>query len=281
MGPGPGVRPTHASPARALRAGPRRSSPCSPRRSRCTPSRTRPLGAFLSGGLDSSAIVALMAERSRYPVETFCVGYGPEGRSYEERPVARRVAELAQPTANFELDIDLLGDLETLVRGFDEPFGSWAALLSHRLSRFTRQHVTVALAGDGGDEVSAVIRATAACCSRRACPMRQVWSSPAKSSPAPASRPPPAACVAGPASSSRAASYRRPSATRPGSPTPRPPRATGCTPRALARPCTRPVASPRSWRPSPSLALGTWSKGQATPTCAASCPRTCCAARTG
>ncbi len=113
-----------------------------------------PLGAFLSGGLDSSAIVAVMAARSRHPVETFCVGYGVEGASYEERPVARRVAQLFGAThRELELDIDLLGDLEPLVRGFDEPFGSWAALLSHRLSAFTRQHVTVALAGDGGDEV--------------------------------------------------------------------------------------------------------------------------------
>lgn len=113
-----------------------------------------PLGAFLSGGLDSSAIVALMAERSGHPVETFCVGYGAEGASYEERPVARRVAEFfGTRHRELELDIDLLGDLEPLVRGFDEPFGSWAALLTHRLSRFTRQHVTVALAGDGGDEV--------------------------------------------------------------------------------------------------------------------------------
>ena len=113
-----------------------------------------PLGAFLSGGLDSSAIVALMAERSAHPVETFCVGYGAEGASYEERPVARRVGEFfATKHRELELHIDLLDDLEPLVRGFDEPFGSWAALLSHRLSRFTRQHVTVALAGDGGDEV--------------------------------------------------------------------------------------------------------------------------------
>ncbi|MBA3548176.1 MAG: asparagine synthase (glutamine-hydrolyzing) [Nannocystis sp.] len=113
-----------------------------------------PLGAFLSGGLDSSAIVALMAEQSRHPVETFCVGYGPEGRSYEERPVARRVARYFGTThRELELDIDLLGDLDAVVRSFDEPFGSWAALLGHRLSRFTRQHVTVALAGDGGDEV--------------------------------------------------------------------------------------------------------------------------------
>ncbi len=113
-----------------------------------------PLGAFLSGGLDSSAIVALMAARSSHPVETFCVGYGAEGASYEERPVARRVAQFFGANhRELELDIDLLGDLEPLVRGFDEPFGSWAALLSHRLSAFTRQHVTVALAGDGGDEV--------------------------------------------------------------------------------------------------------------------------------
>jgi len=113
-----------------------------------------PLGAFLSGGLDSSAIVALMAARSSHPVETFCVGYGVEGASYEERPVARRVAQFFNTNhRELELDIDLLGSLEPLVRGFDEPFGSWAALLSHRLSAFTRQHVTVALAGDGGDEV--------------------------------------------------------------------------------------------------------------------------------
>ena len=113
-----------------------------------------PLGAFLSGGLDSSAIVALMAAHSSHPVETFCVGYGAEGASYEERPVARRVAQYFGAThRELELDIDLLGDLGPLVRGFDEPFGSWAALLSHRLAAFTRQHVTVALAGDGGDEV--------------------------------------------------------------------------------------------------------------------------------
>src|SRR5688572_3795345 len=95
-----------------------------------------------------------MAEVGGRPVETFCVGYGPEGASYEERPVARRVAEFFHTNHHeLELDIDLLNDLEPLVRGFDEPFGSWAALLSHKLSGFTRQHVTVALAGDGGDEV--------------------------------------------------------------------------------------------------------------------------------
>ena len=113
-----------------------------------------PYGAFLSGGLDSSTIVARMAAASSHPVKTFCVGYGPEGASYEERPVARRVAEFFRTDhRELQLDIRLLDDLEPLVRGFDEPFGSWAALLSYKLSAFTRQHVTVALAGDGGDEV--------------------------------------------------------------------------------------------------------------------------------
>lgn len=113
-----------------------------------------PLGAFLSGGLDSTTIVARMAEVATHPVETFCVGYGPEGASYEERPVARRVADFFKTKhREIQLDINLLNDLEPLVRGFDEPFGSWAALLSYKLSGFTRQHVTVALAGDGGDEV--------------------------------------------------------------------------------------------------------------------------------
>lgn len=113
-----------------------------------------PYGAFLSGGLDSATIVARMAEMSSRPVETFCVGYGPEGVSFEERPVARRVAEFFRTNhREIQLDIDLLDDLEPLVRGFDEPFGSWAALLSYKLSAFTREHVTVALAGDGGDEV--------------------------------------------------------------------------------------------------------------------------------
>ncbi|MBL9107159.1 MAG: asparagine synthase (glutamine-hydrolyzing) [Myxococcales bacterium] len=114
-----------------------------------------PLGAFLSGGLDSSTIVACMTDPRAQPrVDTFCVGYGPEGASYEERPVARRVAAALHANhRELQLDIRLLDDLEPLVRGFDEPFGSWAALLSYKLSAFTRQFVTVALAGDGGDEV--------------------------------------------------------------------------------------------------------------------------------
>lgn len=113
-----------------------------------------PLGAFLSGGLDSSTIVAVLAEHGGAPVETFCVGYGEEGKSYDERAMARVVAQhFGTRHHEVVLDVDVLGGLEAMVRGFDEPFGSPTALLSSALAKFTRQHVTVALAGDGGDEL--------------------------------------------------------------------------------------------------------------------------------
>lgn len=113
-----------------------------------------PVGAYLSGGLDSSTIVAVLAKQGGRPLQTFCVGYGPEGSSYEERPQARAIAEhFGTEHRELELHVDILENLEDLVRGFDEPFGSWAALLSYQLARFTRHHVPVALAGDGGDEV--------------------------------------------------------------------------------------------------------------------------------
>ncbi len=113
-----------------------------------------PLGTFLSGGLDSSTIVAVLSERGHGPVETFCVGYGPEGRSYEERPMARVVAEHFG-TRHHELEVspDILQALGPTVRAFDEPFGNPTAVLSAELSRFARRSVTVALAGDGGDEL--------------------------------------------------------------------------------------------------------------------------------
>ncbi|HWB74352.1 MAG TPA: asparagine synthase (glutamine-hydrolyzing) [Nannocystaceae bacterium] len=113
-----------------------------------------PLGAFLSGGLDSSTIVAVLAEHGSQPVETFCVGYGEEGKSYDERAMAKVVARhFATNHHEVVLDVDVLSGLEAMVRGFDEPFGSPTALLSSALSKFTRGSVTVALAGDGGDEL--------------------------------------------------------------------------------------------------------------------------------
>lgn len=113
-----------------------------------------PLGAFLSGGVDSSTIVAVLSEHGHGPVETFCVGYGEEGRSFDERAEARAVAEhFGTHHHELELSVDVLSGLEAMVRGFDEPFGSPTAMLSSALSKFVRQHVTVALAGDGGDEL--------------------------------------------------------------------------------------------------------------------------------
>jgi len=113
-----------------------------------------PVGAFLSGGVDSSTIVGVMAARSSRPLTTVCVGYDVDGSSYDERAFARRVAQaFSTEHHEIELDVRILEDLEAVVGGFDEPFGSWAALLSWHLCRFTRGHVKVAVAGDGGDEV--------------------------------------------------------------------------------------------------------------------------------
>ncbi len=111
-----------------------------------------PLGAFLSGGLDSSTVVALMAEYSSTPVKTFSIGF--DERSYDETPHARSVAQLFG-TDHQELvqkpDPVLL--IETLSHFYDEPFADSSALATYSVAALTRKHVTVALTGDGGDEV--------------------------------------------------------------------------------------------------------------------------------
>ncbi len=109
-----------------------------------------PLGALLSGGLDSSIVVAAMAEASSGPVRTFTVGF-PD-RAYDERPNARVVAERFG-TTHEELEIAPEPELlERLADAFDEPFGDEAALPTLLVCEATRRHVTVALVGDGGDE---------------------------------------------------------------------------------------------------------------------------------
>jgi asparagine synthase (glutamine-hydrolysing) len=110
-----------------------------------------PLGALLSGGIDSSVVVAAMAQASADPVRTFTVGV-PDAR-YDERPYARAVAA-RYGTRHEELEIDPGPELlERLARVFDEPFGDEAALPLLLVCEATRRHVTVALVGDGGDEV--------------------------------------------------------------------------------------------------------------------------------
>ena len=115
-----------------------------------------PVGSFLSGGLDSSAVVAAMAERDGTP-ETFTVVFPrPEERLYDERDDARLVAA-AFGASHHELEAraDAQALLPEIVRHFDEPFGNPTALLVYELARLTRQHVKVALAGDGSDELFA------------------------------------------------------------------------------------------------------------------------------
>jgi asparagine synthase (glutamine-hydrolysing) len=111
-----------------------------------------PLGAMLSGGLDSSLIVALMARHMREPVKTFSVGFAGED---SELPDARRVAE-ACGADHHELEVALRGDPEELARliwHLDEPLADLSSLGFLALSELASQHVTVALSGQGADEL--------------------------------------------------------------------------------------------------------------------------------
>ncbi|HXH06222.1 MAG TPA: asparagine synthase (glutamine-hydrolyzing) [Vicinamibacterales bacterium] len=108
-----------------------------------------PLGAFLSGGVDSSLVVALMAEQG--PVRTFSIGF--HEAEYDERRYARAVAErYATRHTEFVVEPDAAEVLPRLVRHYGEPFADSSAVPSYYLARMTREHVTVALNGDGGDE---------------------------------------------------------------------------------------------------------------------------------
>lgn len=111
-----------------------------------------PLGAHLSGGIDSSIIVALMAELSDAPVKTFSVGF--EEETFSELEYARAVAQrYATDHHEFILKYDNLpATLETIVHHFGEPFADPSAIPLYHISKMTRQHVTVVLNGDGGDE---------------------------------------------------------------------------------------------------------------------------------
>jgi asparagine synthase (glutamine-hydrolysing) len=110
-----------------------------------------PLGAFLSGGIDSSAIVALMSELSSEPVKTFSIGF--EEQDFSELHHARRVAEhLGADHHEFIVRPNALEILPTLVEHYGEPYADGSALPTYYVSRETRKHVTVALNGDGGDE---------------------------------------------------------------------------------------------------------------------------------
>jgi len=110
-----------------------------------------PLGAFLSGGIDSSAVVALMAQESSDQVKTFSIGF--EEQDFSELHHARRVAEhVGADHHEFIVRPNAMEILPTLVEHYGEPFADSSAIPSYYVSRETRQYVTVALNGDGGDE---------------------------------------------------------------------------------------------------------------------------------
>jgi asparagine synthase (glutamine-hydrolysing) len=113
-----------------------------------------PLGALLSGGVDSSIIVALMARANSGSVKTFSIGFPNE--DFSEAAHARAVAERFSTNHNeFIVDPDFSETLDKLTHMLEEPFADSSILPTYHVSRLARQHVTVALSGDGGDELYA------------------------------------------------------------------------------------------------------------------------------
>ncbi len=114
-----------------------------------------PVGSFLSGGIDSGVVTALMSQLSSVPVHTFCMGFGGDiGGHLDEQPYARQVADRYR-TAHHEQQVmpNVADVIRRVVTAFDEPFADDSTIPSYYLSELTRRQVKVALSGLGGDEL--------------------------------------------------------------------------------------------------------------------------------
>ena len=116
-----------------------------------------PLGAFLSGGVDSSGVVAMMAGLKAEPVSTFSIAFGAKG--WDESAYAAEIARRYRTDHHVkEVDPNSFDLLDRLATIYDEPFGDSSAIPTFRVCAMARENVTVALSGDGGDEVFAGYR---------------------------------------------------------------------------------------------------------------------------
>ncbi len=112
-----------------------------------------PLGALLSGGIDSSIVVGLMSRHASEPVRTFTIGF-PESSSFDERPYARFVADhFGTRHTEYEVRADAVALMDALLWHHDQPYGDSSAIPTYLVSQLAADQVTVALNGDGGDEV--------------------------------------------------------------------------------------------------------------------------------